>query len=159
MEISTQGWTTLTYNELLIEADKLGVIVKEFNLKTGDGKCYGNRIARDSSLSEGEKVCVLSEELSHYRLTVGNISDQHNLNNRKQELIARKAVYEKLIHPEAIIDAILEGAYNTDDLSERLCVPHHFLIESVEHYKRKYGIYYVGKTHLLIFDTLNVISF
>lgn len=159
MEINTQGWITLTYNELLIEADRLGVIVKEFNLKTVDGKCYGNRIAIDSSLSEGEKVCVLSEELSHYRLTVGNISDQHNLNNRKQELIARKAVYEKLIHPEAIIDAILAGAYNMDDLSEMLRVPNYFLIESIEHYKRKYGIYYVGKTHLLIFEPLNIMSY
>ena len=149
----------MTYNELLIEADKLGVIVREFNLRTVDGKCYGNRIAINSSLSEGEKVCVLSEELSHYRLTVGDISDQHNLNNRKQELIARKAVYEKLIHPEAIIDAILAGAYNMDDLIERLRVPHHFLIESIEHYKKKYGIYYVGKTHLLTFEPLDVISY
>lgn len=159
MEISTQGWTTLTYNELLIEADRLGVIVKEFNLRTVDGKCYGNRISINSSLSDAEKACVLAEELSHYRLTVGDISNQCNINNRKQELIARKAGYEKLIHPEAIINAILEGAYNMDDLSERLRVPHHFLIESVENYKRKYGIYYVGKTHLLIFDPLNVMSF
>lgn len=149
----------MTYDELLIEADRLGVTVKEFNMLTRDGRCYGNRIAINSSLSEEEKICVLSEELSHYRLTVGDISDQHNINNRKQELIARKAVYEKLLHPEAIIGAILDGAYNHEDLSEKLCVPHHFLIESVEYYKRKYGIYYVGKTHLLVFEPLNIMSF
>lgn len=150
---------TLTYNELLIEADRLGVIVKEFDLRTVDGKCYGKRIAINSSLSEREKACVLAEELSHYRLTVGDISDQHNLNSKKQELIARKAGYEKLVSPESIINAILSGAYNIDNLSEMLHVPNHFLIESIQHYKRKYGIYYVGKTHLLTFEPLNVISF
>ncbi|CAI3662601.1 MULTISPECIES: ImmA/IrrE family metallo-endopeptidase [Clostridium] len=149
----------MTYNELLIEADKLGIIVREFNLRTVDGKCYGNRIAINSSLSEGEKACVLAEELSHYRLTVGDISDQRNLNNRKQELIVRKASYEKIISPENIIDAILAGAYSIYDLSERLRVPHHFLIESIEYYKKKYGIYYVGKTHLLTFEPLDVISY
>lgn len=149
----------MTYNELLIEADKLGVIVKEFNLKTVDGKCYGNRIAINSSLSETEKACVLYEELSHYHLTVGDISNQNDLNNRKQELIARKATYKKLLSPESIIDGILAGASSTYDLSEMLHVPHNFLIESIEYYKKKYGIYYVGKTHLLTFEPLDVINY
>lgn len=149
----------MTYNELLIEADKLGVIVKEFNLITVTGKCYGNRIAINSSLSEREKACVLAEELSHYCLTVGNISNQQNINNIKQELIARGAGYEKLISPEAIIDALLSGAHNMDDLSEMLNVTNVFLNESIEHYKRKYGIYYVGERYLLTFEPLNVINF
>ena len=149
----------MNYEELLIEADKLGVIVKEFKLRTRDGRCHGNRIAINSSLSEKEKACVLSEELSHFRLTVGNISDQNNQNNRKQEFIARRDCYEKLITPECIIKALLSGANNLYELAEELTVTKSFLLDTINHYKKKYGIYYVGKTHLLTFEPLNIINF
>ncbi len=149
----------MNYEQLLIEADKLGVIVKEFKLRTVDGKCYGNRIAINSSLTHEEKACVLAEELSHYLFTVGDITDQTNPNNKKQELIARRNSYEKLVTPEAIIKSILSGIDDIYDLAEKLDVTEEILIECINHYKRKYGIYYVGKTHLLTFEPLNVIDF
>ena len=149
----------MNYENLLIEADKLGVIVKEFKLRTVDGKCYGNRIAINSSLTQEEKACVLAEELSHYLFTVGDITDQTNPSNRKQELIARRKSYEKLVTPEDIINSILSGVDAIYDLSEKLDVTEEILIECINHYKRKYGVYYVGKTHLLTFEPLNVIDF
>lgn len=149
----------MNYENLLIEADKLGVIVKEFKLRTVDGKCYGNRIAINSSLTQEEKACVLAEELSHYLFTVGDITDQTNPSNRKQELIARRKSYEKLVTPEDIINSILSGVDAIYDLAEKLDVTEEILIECINHYKRKYGIYYVGKTHLLTFEPLNVIDF
>ena len=149
----------MNYEELLIEADMLGVIVKEFKLRTRDGRCHGNRIAINSSLSEKEKACVLSEELSHFRLTVGDISDQSNQSNRKQELIARRDSYKKLITPECIIKALLSGANNIHELAEELDVTEDFLLATIKYYKNKYGIYYVGQTHLLTFEPLNTINF
>lgn len=149
----------MNYENLLIEADKLGVIVKEFKLRTVDGKCYGNRIAINSSLTQEEKACVLAEELSHYLFTVGDITDQTNPSNRKQELIARRKSYEKLVTPEDIINSILSGVDAIYDLAEKLDVTEEILIECINHYKRKYGVYYVGKTHLLTFEPLNVIDF
>lgn len=149
----------MNYENLLIEADRLGVIVKEFKLRTVDGKCYGNRIAINSSLTQEEKACVLAEELSHYLFTVGDITDQTNPSNRKHELIARRKSYEKLVTPEAIINSILSGVDAIYDLAEKLDVTEEILIECINHYKRKYGVYYVGKTHLLTFEPLNVIDF
>ena len=149
----------MNYENLLIEADRLGIIVKEFKLRTVDGKCYGNRIAINSSLTQEEKACVLAEELSHYIFTVGDITDQTNHNNRKQESIARRKSYEKLVTPETIITSILSGIYDIYDLAEKLDVTEEILIECINHYKRKYGVYYVGKTHLLTFEPLNVIDF
>ncbi|MCI6692685.1 MAG: ImmA/IrrE family metallo-endopeptidase [Clostridium sp.] len=149
----------MNYENLLIEADKLGVIVKEFKLRTVDGKCYGNRIAINSSLTQEEKACVLAEELSHYLFTVGDITDQTNPSNRKQELIARRKSYEKRVTPEDIINSILSGVDAIYDLAEKLDVTEEILIECINHYKRKYGVYYVGKTHLLTFEPLNVIDF
>ena len=74
----------MTYDELLIEADKLGIIVKELDLKTRDGHCKGNKIAIHKNLSNYEKACVLAEELGHYYLTVGDIKNQKDINNKKQ---------------------------------------------------------------------------
>ena len=149
----------MNYENLLIEADRLGVIVKEFKLRTVDGKCYGNRIAINSSLTQEEKACVLAEELSHYLFTVGDITDQTNPSNRKHELIARRKSYEKLVTLEDIINSILSGVDAINDLAEKLDVTEEIIIECINHYKRKYGVYYVGKTHLLTFEPLNVIDF
>ena len=110
-------------------------------------------------VNECEKLCVLYEELGHFNLTVGDITDQSDLNNRKQESIARRWSYEKLISPEDIINAIISGIDNIYDLAEILNVTEDFLIQSIEHYKKKYGIYYVGKTHLLTFEPLNIINY
>lgn len=141
----------MTYEELLIEADKLGVIVKEANLRTVDGKCYGNRIAINASLSECEKICTLKEELLHYQFTVGNITDQNKIENRKQELFARKYCYEKLAHPDDIIKALLAGIDNLNDLAEHLNVTTDFLTQAIEHHKKSNGVYYTGDTHVLVF--------
>ena len=73
--------------------------------------------------------------------------------------MARKDCYEKLITPECIIKAILSGTDNIYELSEILSVPESFLLDTIKHYRKKYGIYYVGKTHLLTFEPLNVIDF
>lgn len=149
----------MSYDELLIEADKLGVIVKEFKLRTRDGRCHGNRIAINSSLSEKEKACVLAEELSHYQITVGDISDQSISDNRKEEFKARKVACDKLITPECIIKVLLSGASNIYELAEELNVTKSFLLDAIHYYKKRYGIYYVGKTHLLTFEPLSVIDF
>ena len=74
------------YDELLIEADNLKVTVKEMNLKLYDGLCVGNRIAiRKAIKTNTAKRCVLAEELGHYFYTVGDITDQTKVENRKQE--------------------------------------------------------------------------
>ena len=48
----------MTYDELLIEADDTGVIVKEAPLCSGDGRCRGKRIAiRQDIPTLAKKVC------------------------------------------------------------------------------------------------------
>lgn len=73
--------------------------------------------------------------------------------------IARRWSYEKLVSPDDIIAAILFGIDNIYDLADYLNITVDFLTQSIEHYKNKYGIYYVGKTHLLTFEPLNVINY
>lgn len=149
------------YENLISLAHSKGINIIESDLGIDKpfGKCIGNLIIINNRVNECEKLCVLYEELGHFNLTVGDITDQYDLNNRKQESIARRWSYEKLISPEDIINAIISGIDNIYDLAEILNVTEDFLIKSIEHYKKKYGIYYVGETHLLTFEPLNIISF
>ena len=149
------------YENLISIAHNNGIKVVESDLGVDKafGKCIGNLIIINNRVNEYERFCVLAEELGHFNLTVGDITNQSNFNNIKQELIARRWSYEKLISPEDIINAILSGIDNIYDLSESLNVTEDFLIQSIEHYKKKYGIYYVGETRLLMFDPISVASF
>lgn len=149
------------YENLISLAHSKGINIIESDLGIDKpfGKCIGNLIIINNRVNECEKLCVLYEELGHFNLTVGDITDQNDLNNRKQESIARRWSYEKLISPEDIINAIISGIDNIYDLAEILNVTEDFLIKSIEYYKKKYGVYYVGETHLLTFEPLNIISF
>lgn len=130
----------MTYDELLIEADRLGIIVKELDLKTRDGHCKGNRIAIRKNLSNYEKACVLAEELGHYYLTVGDIRNQKDINNRKQELIARRWGYNKKVGIIGLIEAFENGCRNRYEMAEYLNVTVDYLNEAIEYYASKYGV-------------------
>lgn len=141
----------MTYEELLIEADKLGIIVKELNLKTRSGHCKGNKIAIHKYLSNREKACVLAEELGHYYLTVGDIRNQHNINNRKQELIARKWGYNKHIGLLGLIKAFEHGCKNRYEIAEYLNVTVEYLNEALEYYASKYGVIHKVDDYIIYF--------
>lgn len=56
----------MTYEDLLMEADSSGIIVKELPLQSGDGRCFGNRIAIRQDISTAKKADTLAEELEHH---------------------------------------------------------------------------------------------
>ncbi len=124
-----------TYEDLLNEAYKEGITVKEKPLKYSDGRIKGNKIAiRKSIETDKEKACILAEELGHYYTTVGNILDQNDSNNRRQELIARKWAYEKILPIENILFAVQDGHTEIWDMAEYLDVNEKFLRDALKCY-------------------------
>ena len=80
----------MSYEELLMEADASGLMVKEKPLLASDGRVNGYKIAiRQTIPTLRQKADVLAEELGHYHTSVGRIVEQDNANARKQEQIAR----------------------------------------------------------------------
>ena len=149
----------MDYEYLLKEADNLGVIVKEANLITKDGYCKGFRIAINKKLvTNKEKKCILAEELGHYHKTVGNITDQSKINNRKQEIIARRWGYEKLISIDYLITCYKKGIPNKYEIAEFFDVTEEFLNESLSYYRDKYGAYYRIDKYIISFDPLWIIE-
>lgn len=147
------------YENLLNECSNLGINVKEVVLKSSDGRCKGNRIAINKNLStQTEKKCVLAEELGHYHTTYGDILDQTKIENIKQEIIARRWGYEKLVGIVDIINAHRNGIRNRYELAEFLDVTEEFLNDAIEYYKCKYGICYKIDTYLIYFEPLGIME-
>ena len=149
----------MDYENLLNECSDLGIKVKEVVLKSADGLCKGNRIAINKNLStQTEKKCVLAEELGHYHTTYGDIIDQTKIENVKQEIIARRWGYKKLVGMVDIINAYRYGVRNKHELAEYLDVTEDFLYEAIEYYKCKYGICYKIDTYIIYFEPLGVMK-
>lgn len=141
-----------TYEYLLTEAEDEGLIVKELPLRGYDGRIKGNRIAISKSLTQTEKYCVLAEELGHHYTTVGNILDQSEVGNRKQEMHARLWAYNKTIGLYGIIKAYEKNLSSFEEVADFLNVSPSFLREAIERYKSKYSPYIKIDNYIIIFE-------
>lgn len=117
----------MSYEQLLDEANKIGIKVKEKPLQSSDGRIYYDRIAIRKDIPTVKKTCVLAEELGHYFTTEGNILDQENLDNAKQEHRARVWAYNKLLSADQIVEAAAKGHTEVWDMAEYLDVDEEFL--------------------------------
>ena len=125
----------MLYERLLDEAYKEGLIVREKPLQYNDGRIKGNRIAiRETIPTTTEKACVLAEELGHHHTTVGNILDQGDIGNQKQEYIARKWAYERIVPRDSIEAALHKGYTEIWSLADHLGVCERFLREALTYY-------------------------
>lgn len=129
----------MEFEELLNEADILGIPVTEKPFKTYDGRIKDNKIYLREDMPKVQKKCVLAEELGHYYTTTGDILDQQNVCNVKQERHARIWAYDKLISLFGIIRAHNAGCRTSYEMAEYLDVTEYFLMETLNSYKSKYG--------------------
>lgn len=136
-----------TYEKMLIDASNNGFEIVEKNFKSdAKGLCKGKKIGIRKDMSDTEKVCVLAEELGHYYTSVGNILDQNNVNNKKQELVARRWATNILLCPADLIEACRAGNEYISDIAEYLGVTSEFLIDAINVFSAKYGpVYSDGK--------------
>lgn len=152
----------MSYENLLKIADEENIEVIEIKFKSEriKGLYADNIIAINPILStDAEKACVLAEELGHYYTSTGNILDQNDINNRKQELLARKWSYEKLIPLEKLVAASFDGCKNIFELSEYLGVTEEFLKSTLKHYERKYGLFAELDGYCIYFNPLTVCKY
>lgn len=128
------------YEELLQDAFSAGVSVVEKNFcSDAKGLCKGSCIGIRYGMNNSEKACILAEELGHYYTTVGNILDQRDISNQKQEYRARAWAYERLLPLYEINRAILAGCHTFYDMAEYLDLDESFLQEAFDYYSSKYG--------------------
>jgi hypothetical protein len=128
------------YEKLSIKAQSQSLKVVEVDLEANDGFYCDGYIFINKSLNDKEKYCVLAEELGHYETSYGNILDQNNISNVKQELKARRWGYKHIVTLEGIIEAFENNCLNEYEMAEYLGVTDEYFKECIEDYKRQYGL-------------------
>lgn len=143
----------MEYEKLMIKYQK-DVKIKEKSLKYGFKGLYkNNKIIIDSNIETNkEKTCILAEELGHHFTSYGDIINQNDIRNVKQELKARAWAYERLVGIVNLINAHKAGVRGRYELAEFLEIPEWFLLEAIEYYKSKYGTCYKIDNYLIYFS-------
>ena len=142
----------MNYEDLLNEYTGDDLVIKEKPLQSSNGRIYNNRIAIRHDMPTVDKTCTLAEELGHYYTSSGDILDQENVSNRKQEHRARMWAYDKLLPLQLFILAFKHGCHSIHETAEFLEVSEEFLIECVGAYYSKYGTYLEFNGYLLMFS-------
>lgn len=139
------------YESLTDQAAQMGLTVREKPLAGSDGRIYKNRIAIRKGMTEPEKVCVLAEEIGHHKTSTGDILDQEDESNRKQEYRARLWAYNHIIGLIGIIQAYEAGCKDRYEMADYFGVSEKYLKECLDCYKNKYGIYKIVDNYILYF--------
>lgn len=132
-----------SYEKLLNEAEQNNIIVREVNLKSdAKGLYIDGKIALNTSklLTVAEKNCIMAEELAHHFSSYGNIIDDSDINNVKQERLARRLAYEKLVDLEKVADLVLTEHLNKYEIIEKLDITEEFFNDAIYYYSEKYGV-------------------
>lgn len=142
----------MTYEELLIKSEHDNLIVKEKDIPGYGGRIYKNRIAIHKGLkTQTEKACVLAEERGHHFTTSGDIIDQTDIQNRKQEFRARMWAYNEMVGLMGIVRAFHHGCLSAYEVAEYLEVTEEFLNDALNAYRDKYGVYTTVDNYIIYF--------
>ena len=147
------------YEDLLIQNNHLH-ICDTFELPGMFEGFYDNGVILiDKNLSDAKKLEILSEELAHHEITYGNILNEQDVQNKKYELKARRLANEKIVSLKGIIEAFLQGVHNLYELANFFEVTESFVLQSIEHYKQKYGYSTRYGKYVIQFDPLRVFEY
>lgn len=147
----------MTYEQLLTVADQNDLTVKEHPLADHDGLLKGKRIAiRKDIETQAEKSCVLAEELGHHYTSSGDILDQTDVMNQKQEYRARLYGYNLKIGLTGLIRAYEAGCRNVYEMAEFLDATEEYLREAIRCYRSKYGVCAAVDNYVIYFEPFAV---
>ncbi|MDW4358447.1 ImmA/IrrE family metallo-endopeptidase [Staphylococcus saprophyticus] len=147
------------YEELIYEYRNLNITETNILPSFQSGMYYNNQIYINSNRSEAVKLETLAEEIAHYKLTYGDITDQSKFNNRKFEGYARRYAMEQIITMQGIIDAFKNGCHNLYEIALFFEVSKSYVLDAIEHYKMKYGLSTYFKGYVIKFEPLQVFEY
>ncbi|EEP53962.1 ImmA/IrrE family metallo-endopeptidase [Clostridium butyricum] len=142
------------YEELLSKAEKLGIKIREHDFGA-DNECgyyCDNKILINSRITENQKHGVLAEEIGHHFKTLGDITDQTETLNIKQERIARRKGYEFLLQPIDLIYAYRCGCKDLYEISDFFSITIDKLTEIINDFKLQYGLGKKFDKYFIIFE-------
>ena len=116
-------------------------------------------VVASNNLKDIQTIHSRAEEIGHNKLTVGDITDQSEISNRKQEYKARKYSLELVISLNDIIDAYSSGCSSYFSVAEYLEINEMFLREAIEIYRKQYGTCVKLDNYIIYFEpTLSILE-
>lgn len=148
----------MVYEQLMNEALQIKLEIYEEKMPSRLKGLYANNVIwiNKHLPTRVEKACVLAEEIGHHQTSAGDILDQKNIINCKQELRARAWAYERLIPLSKIIQARNLHITNRYELADYLNVTEGFLEDAINWYKNKYGLFVRLNNFTIYFEPLSV---
>ena len=141
----------------LAHKDDVEVIDYRFESNAIKGLYCNNTIALNKRLeTTAEKACVLAEELGHHYTSAGDIIDQKNIVNKKQEHRARLWGYKQMVTLEKIVSAYKAGCRNRYEVADHIGVSEDFLQNALDKYGAIYGAGVQVKEYLILFAPLRI---
>ena len=138
--------------------DSIPLEVKELNLNNFDGLIVDETVYINKNLTEREKIATLTEEVEHYNLNVGDITNTNNANNRKQEHRAQISALQKLVTIPNLIKAYKSGCTSRYEIAEFLDVPEKILIKAIRILSTKFPGWITHNEFMISLDPLMVIE-
>lgn len=148
----------MRYDDWVAYANQKGVSVVELPLDYCSGMIVGNTIGIDSKKSTTEKSVIMSEEVGHLETSVGNILDQGDVCNRKQEHRARRWAHNHMISQQDLVNAAKHGCRSAYDTAEFLDVTEEFLEEAIQDFRQQYGSAYYSEDFMIQYEPYLLIT-
>lgn len=142
------------YEEMQDRAYNAGIDVVEYSFRNKTIKglyCDGTAAISNDIDTNAERACILAEEMGHHYTSAGNIIDQTDEQNRKQEFRARMWAYNEMVGLIGIIDAYKNGCRSSYEVAEYLEVTEEFLNDALDAYRDKYGVYTIVDNYAIYF--------
>ncbi|MGF7437927.1 ImmA/IrrE family metallo-endopeptidase [Lentilactobacillus senioris] len=88
---------------------------------------------------EVDKQVILTEEFMHMLTSVGVIVNQSQLDNRRQERLARSMTYKSMLSLDDILDCYNRNIYEIYEIANELDLPIEFIQNALEYFKTQIG--------------------
>lgn len=147
------------YEDLLKKYDYISINETRSIPKFMSGFYMNGEIFINSNRPTTTKLETLAEELAHHEITYGDILDDKNIQNKKFELKARRLACEILIPLNELVSAFLQGIHNLYELANFFEVTESFVLQSIAHYKQKYGYSTRYGKYVIQFEPLRVYEY
>lgn len=143
-----------------MEAHNHGIYVFEKKMPPRIKGLYADKVIFiNKDQSKIAKACAIAEEIAHHHLTVGDILDQTDIRDRKQELRARQWAYQCMLPLDRIVQAHHARVSGRYDLAEYLGVTEEFLQAAIDRFTEKHGLSVrADDRHIVMFNPLGVIE-
>ncbi|WP_310573003.1 ImmA/IrrE family metallo-endopeptidase [Latilactobacillus sakei] len=112
-----------------------------------DGLCIGKTIIINANRTRTEQAQTLVEEISHQEISVGDILNPNDIESAKQETIARRRSFNRLVPLDKLVTAYWQST-NEFELADHLDVTVEYLFDVLAYYREKYGV--IVKDNILI---------